>query len=103
MRIMSELDEIREMIDQWVAEGFDMPDEMLDSALDEADPALEAPIRAYLQESLKRHAEMEATWDQPTDCDKLNAAFERLNQLGIVARQHYSCCQSCGGAEIRDE
>lgn len=36
--------------------------------------------------------------------DNLNIAFKELRKLGIVARQNFMCCQSCGWANIsKDE
>jgi hypothetical protein len=37
-----------------------------------------------------------------TDCDRLDAAFSSLERQGIVARQNWTCCQTCGHAEIAD-
>lgn len=45
----------------------------------------------------------QASWPTPTDCDRLDAAFAALEQGGIVCRQHFSCCGTCGAAEIWDE
>lgn len=38
-----------------------------------------------------------------TDCEVLTAAFEELDGRGIVAREHFTCCQNCGSTEIWDE
>jgi len=46
---------------------------------------------------------VERSWPAPTDCDLLDRAFERLEQVGIVARQDVACCQNCGHQEIGDE
>lgn len=43
------------------------------------------------------------TWQVPTDNDRLDRAFAALERDGIVARQNFTCCQSCGHAEIGDE
>jgi hypothetical protein len=42
-------------------------------------------------------------WNFETDCDKLDDAFAELDRNGIVARQNFTCCQTCGHAEIKDE
>ncbi|MBX3064650.1 MAG: hypothetical protein KF726_16835 [Anaerolineae bacterium] len=44
----------------------------------------------------------QATWEYPTDCDRLDNAFEEFNQKGIVARQNFSCCGTCGSGEIEE-
>lgn len=52
---------------------------------------------------MKRHYTEQQTWLHETDCDKLDEAFAELDRCGIVARQNFSCCQSCGHTEIQDE
>lgn len=50
--------------------------------------------------SLATHYIAQRTWNHVTDCDKLDEAFAELDRLGIVARQNYTCCQTCGHTEI---
>ena len=54
-------------------------------------------------EALAEHKREQASWTAPTDCDRLDAAFAALEKSGIVARQNFSCCGSCGAGEIVDE
>jgi len=42
-------------------------------------------------------------WPAITDCDRLDRAFDELNRAGIVSRQNFSCCGTCGAAEIECE
>jgi hypothetical protein len=51
----------------------------------------------------KEQRAAEATWPERTDCDRLDAAFEELEGIGIVCRQDFTCCSTCGGAEIGAE
>src|SRR5574343_111634 len=37
---------------------------------------------------------------QTTTKDRLNAAFKAMRKAGLIARQSFSCCGSCGGYEI---
>jgi hypothetical protein len=37
------------------------------------------------------------------DFNKLNKAFKELTEKGYFAKQNFSCCQSCGWAEIDDD
>jgi Domain of unknown function (DUF6891) len=39
-------------------------------------------------------------WDRPTDCDRLDSAFEQLKSSGILAQHHYTCCGTCGNFEL---
>ncbi|MCA9274886.1 MAG: hypothetical protein KDA29_02565 [Phycisphaerales bacterium] len=60
---------------------------------DYATRAVSGAIQAQIQS--------QASWSTPTDCDRLRAAFDSLKEQGILAQHHYSCCGSCGAAEIR--
>jgi uncharacterized protein DUF6891 len=42
-------------------------------------------------------------WPEVTDNDLLERAFDQLESDGIVAREHFTCCQNCGTAEIGAE
>ncbi|MFE9428633.1 DUF6891 domain-containing protein [Kitasatospora sp. NPDC006697] len=45
----------------------------------------------------------QAGWRGETDPERLTRAFEALEQAGITAREHFTCCRGCGQAEIGDE
>lgn len=49
---------------------------------------------------LRQHHIEQATWLHVTDCDRLDEAFAELDRAGIVARHNFTCCQTCGHAEI---
>lgn len=51
---------------------------------------------------VERVVEQEA-WEGVTDPERVAAAFERLREAGIVARENFACCRSCGDAEIGAE
>jgi hypothetical protein len=57
----------------------------------------------WVDQALADYEREVATWPDVTDCDRLDAAFASLEQAGIVARQNFSCCGTCGAAEIWDE
>jgi hypothetical protein len=102
------LDEMRQTIERYVASGFSPPDEIERTALeiysDDMDPALLRPeALKFLRDSLAKHAADQATWPAVTDCDRLDKALAELEQHGIVARQNFSDCGTCGVAEIGDE
>lgn len=50
--------------------------------------------------ALAQHHAEQRTWTHETDCDKLDEAFAELDRVGIVARQNFTCCQTCGHTEI---
>src|SRR5262249_54781487 len=60
-------------------------------------------IKRVTAEVLAAHQAEGAEWGPTTDCDRLDAAFTALDAQGIVARQHFSCCNNCGFAGIWDE
>ncbi|MER7518045.1 DUF6891 domain-containing protein [Streptomyces sp. NPDC126499] len=41
-----------------------------------------------------------AGWEGTTDPERITAAFTALDAAGIVAREHFTCCRSCGLSEI---
>ncbi|MGW5422926.1 DUF6891 domain-containing protein [Streptomyces sp. NPDC003943] len=51
---------------------------------------------------LERVAEM-SEWEGTTDPERITAAFEGLDAAGIVARENFTCCRSCGTGEIGAE
>ncbi|MFF7048939.1 DUF6891 domain-containing protein [Streptomyces griseorubiginosus] len=51
---------------------------------------------------LERLGEME-TWPTTTDPDRLTRAFDALNTRGVTARENFTCCRTCGTAEIGAE
>ncbi len=91
-----------------IASGFMTRDEIIQSAEDcfEGDfPDGEARRLAeeMLPALLAKHEAAQADWPEQTDCDRLDAAFAALEECGIVSRQNFSCCGTCGSVEIWDE
>lgn len=98
--------EIREYVARAVSAGFDSPAAIIESTnelVEEEHPGHESLVRTIVAEELRRHAAEELTWPVVTDCDRLDAAFARLEANGIVARQNFTCCQGCGSSEIWTE
>jgi hypothetical protein len=104
----SPIDDLRDRIRRDVANGFLDEGEILRNAVEifegEMDPALvarEAP--ALLRNALAEQVLAERGWPSKTDCDRLDAAFAALEADGVISRQNFSCCGTCGSGEIRDE
>lgn len=100
--------EIQQFIDRRVAEGFDSEEDIVESTLEyfEHDyPGDDLPNLAtqLTERAIRKHLDAEKKWQEVTDCDKLDKVFERLEDEGIVSRQNFTCCQSCGHAEIWEE
>lgn len=94
-----------------VAEGFLTPDEILERGLDTfADSpgcdfdTLQELLLRHTREAVRAHCEAQKHWPTETDCDRLDFAFYRLEEeAGIVARQNFADCQTCGHHEIQGE
>jgi hypothetical protein len=99
---------LRDSIRRDVASGFYDEDAVLthavDSFEDDFDPAvLRAQAQRLLREALADHKRDERSWPDRTDCDRLDDAFESLERKGVISRQHFTCCGTCGSTEIWDE
>lgn len=99
------LADLRDRIRSDVAAGFDDEDAILarvgDCFEDEIDPAVvRGAAPRLLREELAAHARAAAGWPAVTDCDRLDTAFAALEASGIVARQNFTCCMTCGSSEI---
>jgi hypothetical protein len=93
-----------------VAEGFMGRDEIIDYAIEAMSDEFDAPpeelkvaVEQATDTALASHLVDQAAWPTPTDCDRLEEAFAKLESMGIVVRQNFACCSSCGRAEIWDE
>ncbi|KAF7177269.1 hypothetical protein CNMCM7691_005159 [Aspergillus felis] len=62
-------------------------------------------VQQLIQSLWNQQLEEEATWaDEPTDVEKLDDAFSRLeDEDHILCRMNFTCCGSCGNAEIGGE
>ena len=91
-----------------VAAGYLAEKEIVEQATElfgeEAD---EKAVRGFVRESataaFKAHGEAEKSWPAVTDYDRLRTAFRALERDAIVARENFTCCQTCGSDEIRGE
>jgi Arc/MetJ-type ribon-helix-helix transcriptional regulator len=102
------VEEMREYIRSEVAGGYGNRDDAVqlgvDMLSDQVSEELLLPVSERLvDEALAEHARIAADWPEVTDCDRLDAAFTALERDGIVARQNFSCCGTCGAGEIWDE
>lgn len=97
---------ITDALSRAAAEGYGTDDEiveqvteaLVDEYPDDAD--LPARVLRLAPQTFDAREALERSWPVPTDCDRLDRAFERLEQAGVVARQDFTCCQTCGHAEI---
>jgi hypothetical protein len=102
------LTELRDVIETDVKGGFMARDEIMEAGIDyllgDYDyDWIEAQVDRLTNELLSQHYETQKAWVGETDCDRLDEAFAELDRNGIVARQNFKCCQTCGHAEISYE
>lgn len=102
------IDWLRDSIRRDVATGFYDEDAILVQAVasfeEEFDPPLlRREAQRLLREALAEHREAQRDWPERTDCDRLDDAFAALEARGVVSRQHFACCGTCGANEIWDE
>ena len=104
------ISEVRDLIAREVTTGFASEDEIREQALELAAEEGEEPeselldrIDDMLEKAMDDHARAQESWDGTTDCDRLDAAFRDLERSGVVARQNWTCCQTCGLSEMRGE
>ena len=91
-----------------VVEGFETREDIVEGAIEvEAAecfaPDLSSRVAAMTDRALEAQRQRESTWTEPTDCDRLDAAFAELERNGILARQHFEDCQTCGHGMMREE
>jgi hypothetical protein len=66
--------------------------------------AVEKECEAITHRAVEEHLRAQASWGTaPTDNDRLIEAFNDMEENGIVAREHWTCCQNCGHTEIGAE
>lgn len=102
------LDVLHDHIRRRVAAGFDSYEEIVRGAQDcldgEYDPVLlRARAERLTIELLSDHLREQQRWPDVTDCDRLDRAFDELEDEGIVCRHDFTCCISCGSGEIWGE
>jgi hypothetical protein len=100
--------DVRVYADQIVRTGFYDRTDAIDAVVAYFEEEMEAsPLKrlanSEVDKAIRALREAEAAWPPLTDCDRLDLAFEKLEDAGIVARQHFTCCGTCGVAEMGAE
>jgi hypothetical protein len=100
-------EDVVKCVDTEVAAGFatasDIEDGCFDAAEDDAKVVNRRHLAQLVARTLAKHKSEELDWQGLTDCDRLDAAFASMEKEGIVARQNFADCQTCGAAEIEEE
>jgi len=102
-----DFDDLHDFIKVQVAAGYAPADEIVDEAVEVFTDstldvqALRVAAGAITEQAIVGHRTEQGSWPATTDCDRLDAAFAELDTAGILARQHFSCCGTCGAEEIK--
>lgn len=91
---------MRRQIDRDVATGVVPVDQIIHTAVDVLSgdyrrSTIEPIVERLAHEAMASHIQAQAEWPTTTDCDRLDNAFNELEQAGVVSRQHFSCCGTC--------
>lgn len=102
------IESYRSQITSCIATGFMSRNEIIEliSAMaNDGCPSkkLRREIEQMTDEAIRLHKRVQKSWPKVTDCDRLDAAFAELEQEGIVCRQNFSCCGTCGVGEMEFE
>ncbi|MEU4608422.1 hypothetical protein AB0F43_36010 [Kribbella sp. NPDC023972] len=98
---------LRGKIEAWIRPGFYERAEVVDYATDYRDddelPVTDEQLEQLVGELWQARLAEQESWPERTDADRLAAAFDELDTAGVIARMNFTCCQTCGTAEIADE
>jgi hypothetical protein len=103
---MGEIDSGREHVAKaarrLVRGGYDSREDIIETVNDRiADLQIEGLSAIELVDAeISSLVEESASWPPVTDYDRLIDAFTRLEEEGIVMRENFTCCGTCGAAEI---
>lgn len=67
------------------------------------EPADQPMLQQKVEREFQRKIEEEKSWPETTDCDRLNTAFEEMNQIGIIAIQNAGYTISDGIEDVSQE
>ncbi|MBV6696121.1 DUF6891 domain-containing protein [Kitasatospora aureofaciens] len=99
------LREAQERARELIRCGFQEPDEIAESLVEVLDDQglTEEEAELIVAPLWEERLAEQAAWPDTTDVDRLEAAFDALEEEGIVAAMDFTCCASCGYAEIGGE
>ncbi len=107
--LQEQVEELRGYIARDLRGGYVEPDAVVDNALEvlelqpHGEDVLRDHARRILEEETAVYHHDAAGWPDVTDHDRLEQAFATLESQGVVCRQNFTCCGTCGVAEIGDE
>ncbi|HEX6353469.1 DUF6891 domain-containing protein [Actinophytocola sp.] len=98
-----EIEEIEEYVRPIVHGGFSDWDEVAEAATEafvEEEELPEDDVMAVVDRLWRARLAEQAGWPAETEAERVLAALDSLSARGIVSRVDFTCCNSCGLAEI---
>jgi hypothetical protein len=83
--------------------GYQDREELAEMALDTYDSLAEEEAQQLVDHLWAERLAEQAAWDGETDPERLARAFQALEEAEITAREDFTCCRTCGQAEIGGE
>jgi hypothetical protein len=95
--------EIEDEIWGWVVRGEEDAGEFVDffDVDEQRHGANDEELRAAYEKALAARREQQREWGEVRG--NLTRAFAELTELGVLARENFTCCGTCAAAEIHDE
>ncbi|OZV77175.1 hypothetical protein CA850_24525 [Micromonospora echinospora] len=87
----------------WIVRGEDDADEFVEffDVDEQRHGATDEELRVAYEKALAARREQQRGWGEVRS--NLTRAFDELTELGVVARENFTCCGTCAAAEIHDE
>ncbi|MFJ8111836.1 DUF6891 domain-containing protein [Streptomyces sp. NPDC096132] len=100
--------ELERRVREVLVGGYDTRDELAELAEDylvsgDRRPVSREQAQALVDRMWLERVAEQAAWQGETDPERLTRAFTALEEAGITARENFTCCRSCGQAEIGAE
>ncbi|MFD3520211.1 DUF6891 domain-containing protein [Streptomyces sp. NPDC058653] len=100
--------EVEEYVRGLIRRGYDSRARLAEDAeewLVDGDerPVSGAQARQIVDRLWLERVEEQAGWEGETDPERITSVFAELDARGVVARENFTCCRSCGLSEIGAE
>lgn len=99
LRGLRDKDSLSEYLAEFILEDIQDTNEDVPS-VEVLEQQINKLIPSIIEKAITQCHEEEKSWLDKTDCDKLTEAFSELSKNGIVAKENFTCCSSCGSYEI---
>ncbi|PRH78943.1 hypothetical protein C6N75_12175 [Streptomyces solincola] len=106
--LAADLHALEQRVREVLAGGYATRAELAELAEDylvtaESRPVSRAQAAALADRLWRERVAEQAHWHGETDPERLTRAFTALEAAGVTARENFTCCRTCGHAEIGDE